>query len=211
MGYVLVVATPFFVPLTEDNIVDPDSATDCDPSREFTGRPDMMPGVSAQRAVLHRSDTLVVAAFRFEAYPTGFAFTIHAEGTGYGYGRFHFIFSLAPGGYMGAPTISEENGPVQLDDIFRVGLEFSDDTASDYLVNLDRGGPQIQSTGCSGSGGGKWGKCIGGFWVPRVPPPGEFTLHTALPVVGMEESSATFNADDIIEKSAHALPLLDKG
>lgn len=165
----------------------------------------MIPGLSVQRAILFRTDTLVAAAFRFEAFPSGFKFTIHVEGNAFTQGQSHFVFS--PGtGWPDPHAPDHEKG---LDDIFRVGLEFSDGTAADHVVDIDRGGLGIYSQGCSGSGGFTgWGRCTGKFWVPALPPPGEFTLHVQWPALGIDEHSTAFNADDIIDKSTQALPLL---
>ncbi len=192
----------FFVPLTSDNIFDPDGP---EPPPESHSPPNMLPGLSDQRAILYRSDSLVVAAYRFEAFPEGFNFTIHVEGRGFPFGRFTFIFRPGTGWPIDDSDDFLFDKP---EDTFRVGLGFSDGTASDYLVDLDRGGPRIYRNGCSGSSGEDLGKCVGGFWVPQLPAAGEFTLHVEWPSVGLEECTATFDADDIVAKSANALPLL---
>lgn len=184
----------FFAPLTEDRIVEPDGP------RELPSP--MIPGLSQQRAVLYRRDDLVVAAYRFEVVPEGFHFTIQLEGRGFGHGRFHFIFTPGPGWPPEDPI--DENLYDEVDDMFRLGLSFSDRTTSEYLVESDRDGPTIETAGCTGSPGSVEGR----FWIPELPPPGEFTLHITWPSAGIEETSTTFNADEIRERAKEAELLL---
>ncbi len=183
----------FFTPRTVDNAVEPDGP--------FDSLPCMIPGASTQRAVLFRSDVLVVAVHRLEVYPDSFTFTVRAEGRGFGFGRFSMPFTP----WVGWPP--EDLGANKYDqpeDVLRIGIEFSDGRASEFLIPNDSG-PAVEQQGCSGSRG----SCTGGFWVRELPPPGEFSIYTEWPSIGIDECSAAFDADELVERSKEAELLLE--
>ena len=187
----------FFTPLTSQNIVEPES---------IQGPPNSLPVVADQHAVLHRSDVLAAAVWRFEVYSEGFEFALRVEGLGLEGVRFHSAFD--PLARHAGRVLSNFEDFDQLAGAFRVGVEFSDGSVSENHVRTSRGGPEIQMTGSSSSTGNGYGKCQNGVWVPQLPPPGEFKIHLAWPNGGLDECSATFDADELIAKSKDAIPLL---
>ena len=158
--------------------------------------------MSQQRAVLYRSDVLVAAVHRFEVFPDSFRFTIRLEGRGFGFNRFTFIFD--PGAGWPEEDLNGADPFGQPEDLCRVGLEFSDGTRSEYLVGEERDGPELQRRGGSGSGQGS----TTSFWLKALPPPGEFKIFLVWPSAGIEECSATLDADELRSKAQDAQFLL---
>lgn len=184
----------FFGPMDDPPFV-PDGSFDLPQST--------VPGQSSQRAILYQSPTLGVGVYRFESYSSGFSFTLQVEGRGHGAGRFHFLFD--PTDSWGAHGHSDDPDPYDRpDQQLRLGLEFADGTTWENYTR--RGGPalDVRVVGGGGSGTG----CTHRFWVPQLPAPGEFVVHALWPSVDMDECSATFDADEVIEAASHELPLL---
>ena len=187
----------FFTPLTPQNIVEPDNVQ---------GPPDMLPGVSLQRGVLHSTDTLGVVVYRFEVYDEGFVFELLVEGLGLEGVKFHSAFD--PLAKHARRVLTNFEDFDQLAGTFRVGVEFSDGSASENHQRPERGRPELNMTGAGSSTGNRYGKCRTGVWVPRLPSPGDFRIHVAWPNGGLEERVGTFDADELISKASEAIPLL---
>jgi len=173
------------------------------PDGPFELPPATVPGQSSQRAILYRSESLGVGVFRIESFSTGFSFTLQVEGRGHGAGRFHFLFE--PTDSWGAHGHSDDPDPYDRpNQQFRLGLEFADGTTWENFTESRGLGPDVRVVGGSGSGTG----CTHRFWVPQLPPPGEFVVHALWPSVGMGECSATFDADEVIAAASDEWPLL---
>ena len=184
----------FFTALTNENIWEPDRL------HEHGGS--FLPGLSTQRAFLSKEPTLVVAAYRFEAYPSGIQFSVHVEGHGFTQGRFHFICSPGSGWHddddklFGTP-----------EDIFRVGIAFSDGRRWQNLIEPGDDTINARTGGGSGWHGSNHGASTMKLWIGELPPPGIFTIHAAWPSVGLEECSAEFDADELLASASEAIPL----
>ena len=162
----------------------------------------MVPGLSIQRALLYRSNLLHIAVNRFEVFPDSFQFTIRCGGRGFGNGRFFGIFD--PGAGWPIEDQIDPDSYDQPEDLCRVGIEFSGGTRSEYLLGDERDGPEMQRRGGSGWNGG----CTTRVWVKALPPPGDFSIFVVWPTAGVEESVATFDADELRGRAAAAQFLL---
>ncbi len=185
--------TGFFTTLTNENIWEPDGP------HKHGGS--FLPGLSTQRVFLSKEPSLVVAASNFEAYPSGIQFSVHVEGIGFTHGRFSFICS--PGHDDDDPRF---NTP---EDIFRVGIEFSDGRRWQNLIEPGDNSINARTGGGGGWHGGNHGACTTKFWIGELPPPGTLRIYAAWPSVGLEECSANFDADELLKSASEAAPLFD--
>ena len=184
----------FFTALTNENIWEPDEL--------YKHGGSFLPGLSTQRAFLSKEPTLAVAAYRFEAYPSGIQFSVHVEGHGFTHGRFNFICS--PGNTWHDDDDPRFDTP---EDIFRVGIAFSDGRRWQNLIE-----PDDNAIDARNGGGSAWHRPLHGastteFWIGELPPPGILSIHAAWPSVGLEECSAEFDADELLASASEAIPL----
>ena len=186
--------TGFFTALTNENIWEPDGL--------YKHGGSFLPGLSTQRAFLSKEPTLVVTASKFEAYPSGIQFSVHVEGHGFVPGRFGFICS--PGNTWHDDDDPRFDTP---EDIFRVGIEFSDGRRWQNLIEPDDNTINAQIGGGRSWHGPLHGASTTKFWIGELPPPGILSIHAAWPSVGLEECSAEFDADELLESASEAIPL----
>lgn len=165
--------------------------------------PAALPGQSTQRALLHQTESLGVGIFRFEVFSNGFSFAVRVEGNGHGRGRFHFLFDPTASWFDNEPG-ADPDPYDQPDQQFRLGLEFSDGSRWQNYTDSGSQGLDAFVIGASGHSTG----CTTLFWVPALPTAGSFHIHGLWPSVGMDECTATFDADEIRALAGSGLPLL---
>lgn len=192
----------FFTRLTTETIVDATS---------YQLPPRALGGVSQQRSFLHQSDNLAAAVYRFEVVPEGFVFLVQTQWRNFDSNKSPLAFR--PREPRDQDFVADEGdfshlSQETMDDVFRIGLEFGDGTRSEYLVDDGRTGPKIHFHGSSSRTANRDGTCTASFWVPQLPPSGSLTVHGAWPNAGLEECSATFDADELITKANEAIPLI---
>jgi hypothetical protein len=164
---------------------------------EWFGPPnDILPGQSAQRTTLVRTDQAVLVAQRFSAYPNGFTFdlTVNLRNPDY---TDHFPWELE---YR--PGIEE------LPDTFvRLGIVFSDGSS---WSNLDSWEPREWDeppeapfvVGHGGGGGdGHWEQR---YWVWPLPPEGPLTFIVSWPSEGVDETSHHLDATELRQRAEEA-------
>lgn len=158
----------------------------------------VLPGFSAQRAVLFRTDQIFLFVDRFLAYPNGIEFTVS-------------LWLREPDDELADPPW----GPLQHrrhpepppDDFVRFGVLLSDGAK---WTNLDwdhpiRGRelarPVVMSRGGSG-GDGSWHM---DYWMWPLPPEGPLTFVASWPAQNIEEHSEQIGATEIRARASEAV------
>lgn len=165
---------------------------------EWFGPPrGVMPGYAPTRAVVFRTDDVILIAGRFDVYRTGVEFSlqlqVRIEDDTYDIPwELHHRHGRAPDGELP-------------DEFLRFGIQFADGSA---WSNIDDGfpmpptpptGPVVVGQG-GGGGGGSWAM---NYWLWPLPPEGPLTFVAEWPKHQIAECSATVDASEIRQAVAH--------
>lgn len=162
---------------------------------EWAGpRPGVLPGYSSQRAVLFRTDEILLLAHRCLVYPTGVEFTLSLllrDG-----GDLHDVpWELRRPPHRGDPPPN---------DFVRFGIMFSDGSKWTNLRPWHPGkepAPPVVVGRGGGGGGGSWDM---GYWIWPLPPEGSLTFAAEWPAHDLDEHRASVDADELRTKAGEA-------
>ena len=156
----------------------------------------VLPAFSTQRAVLARTEDVLLVADRFLVYPNGIVFTLllmrREDFDDHGHVPWE-VFRRGKG--VGLP-----------DDFIRIGMLFSDGSKWTNLTDRhpygeeEVEGPVVM--GRSGGGGGRMWEMS--YWVWPLPPPGELTFVVSWPAEGVPEHQIEIDADEFIRLAPSA-------
>ncbi|MGH9171434.1 MAG: hypothetical protein ACRD0Z_11270, partial [Acidimicrobiales bacterium] len=148
---------------------------------------------------LVRSDDLAVIVAGLVAFPAGFTFNVIA------------ISRLDP---PGEPMSMGLHGPMirsqNLDDLFRLGIGFSDGTKVTTYGRMRpprQGRTEAERTlhqRGGGGGGRRWGQ---GYWCEPLPPAGPMRFVCRWLAQGVEEAALEFDAGLILDAAARAVAI----
>ena len=153
----------------------------------------VLPGYSAQKAVVFKTEDTLLVVHRFLVYPNGveFTLTLLPRDASYELGD-------VPWQLHGHPHRRSRSDSIP-DEFLRFGILFSDGTK---WTNLDwrhpstyeePSGPVITGRG-GGGGGDEWEM---GYWMWPLPPEGNMTFVASWPVRDIPEQRAELDATEI--------------
>jgi hypothetical protein len=160
----------------------------------------ILPGYSAQRAVLFKTQDSLFVVHRFLVYPNGLEFTLTLllRDPSYELGDTPWELHARPRARARSDSIPDE--------FLRFGILFSDGTK---WTNLDwrypspheePSGPVISGRG-GGGGGDSWEM---DYWMWPLPPEGSMTFVASWPVRNIPERHAEVDATEIRERADEA-------
>jgi hypothetical protein len=171
---------------------------------EWSGAPrGWLPGYAPERAVVFRTDDLILIAGRFDVYPTGAEFTWQLEMRVPEDGR--TCGPSMPFEPRGWPLERDEDLP---DDLLRLGVIFADGSSWSNLdgptffkpIDEPPTGPISHIHG-GGGGGGGW---VMNAWLWPLPPDGPLTFVAEWPKYGIPESRADVDGGRVRAAAAYA-------
>lgn len=155
----------------------------------------VLPGFSAQRAVLARTDDVLLSVDRLLVYSNGVVFTLMLMRR-----EDRDDFGPVPG------MLGRRPRPDLPSDFLRLGILFGDGSKWTNLEGRypdeesEVSGPVVVAQG--GGGGGKLWQTS--FWVWPLPPPGRLAFVVSWPAEGIEEQMVELDADEIRERAVDA-------
>ena len=160
----------------------------------------VLPGYSAQKAVVFKTEDTLLVVHRFLVYPNGVEFTLSLllRDASYELGD-------VPWELHGHPRRRPRSDSIP-DEFLRFGILFSDGTK---WTNLDwrhpspheePSGPVITGRG-GGGGGDQWEM---GYWMWPLPPEGDMTFVASWPVRDIAEQRAEVDATEIRNRADEA-------
>lgn len=160
----------------------------------------VLPGYSAQKAVVFKTDDTLLVVHRFLVYPNGveFSLTLVLRDTSYELEDIPWELRGHPGRRLRDDSLPDE--------FLRFGMLFSDGTK---WTNLDwrypshdeePSGPVVSGRG-GGGGGDEWEM---GYWVWPLPPEGEMTFVASWPLRNIPEQRATVDASELRARAEDA-------
>ena len=167
------------------------------PQPEWIGPPQgILPGRSAQQAVLFKTDEALLVVQQFLVYPTGVEFTFNLWLRDPAHNAPAF-----PWGFHG----QQRTGPLP-DEFLRLGILLSNGMK---WTNVDWTHPESSErpTGLhvsprgGGGGGDKWRM---GYWMWPLPPDGPMRFVSAWPAHAVEERSVTVDATELRTRATEA-------
>lgn len=174
---------------------------------EWFGPPTgVVPGSSTQRAVLCRTDRVILVVGGFDVYPTGLEFTIDLRlRTDPETMMFDIPFEL-----HARPGRRPMTDPLP-DEFLRLGFEFSDGSIWTNFTPVDlrpdRDPPDRVIIGRGGGGGSDGWRMR--YWMWPLPPEGDLTVFAEWPLFDVAETSAVLDATAIRRAVADAEVIWD--
>jgi hypothetical protein len=161
----------------------------------------VLPGYSAQKAVVFKTDDTLLIVHRFLVSPNGveFSLTLLLRDTSYELEDIPWELRGHPGRRLRGDSIPDE--------FLRFGMLFSDGTK---WTNLDWRYPSLDEEPSgpvvSGRGGGRGGdEREMGYWVWPLPPEGKMTFVASWPVRNLPEERAELDASELRERAEDAV------
>ncbi len=160
----------------------------------------VLAGMSAQRAVIFRTERAVLVAKQFEVYPSGVEFTIDLRLNG------------DDGQWFDTPWEPQRHGLRRKveseipEDLLRLGIEFSDGQTWSNVASPTGGwrdppdGPVLMGRG-GGGGGDQWEMR---YWLWPLPPDGDLVFHAAWPALDIDEVAVSISATALRETAANS-------
>lgn len=148
------------------------------------------------RVVFVRTESLLVVAQRFVAYPTGVDFTIEIRSN-----------DRAPRSFA-VPRPRHSAGPPKPEDRLAVGVVHADGSRASSLTNatLDETPPAVVQAYEGGGGSGSW---VQRCWTWPLPPPGILRIVVAWPSAGLAEAWGEVDATALHTEGLRAPFLAD--
>lgn len=142
----------------------------------------VLPAISTQRAILARTDEVLLSVDRFLVYPTGIAFTLMLLRR-----SDHVCHDNVPWEMFGRPV-----GDELPDDFMRFGLLFADGTTwTNVGDRFPRPDGEVTGPVVIGQGGGGGGRSWRmRYWTWPLPAPGDLTFVVSWPAEGIDEQRA---------------------
>ena len=160
----------------------------------WVGPPEgVLPGVLNERAVVFRTDDVLLVMDHFNVFPSGMEFSLN-------------LSMRDPDPAAGLERPLKFHGP-QHSDMLRFGIRFADgrswsNVAPEYPMQPgdEPEGPIVFPSGGSG-GSGRWDMS---YWLWPLPPEGDLEFIADWPAQGIEECSATIDGTSIRAAAARA-------